>query len=125
MCGYDTGYALDRSVEDDDRILKLAQNEGRTLVTRDERLAKRVDGAILLESLDVTDQLRELRERGFELSLSQPVRCSSCNGRLTLDDGESPDHVPDGKRIWRCENCGKRFWKGSHWESVEQTLAEL
>lgn len=125
MCGYDTAYALDRSVEDDDTILELAQREERTLITRDERLAERRDNAILLESLDVTDQLRELRERGFDLSLSHPVRCSSCNGRLTRTDGESPDHAPDGKRIWRCENCGKRFWKGSHWESVEQTLADL
>ncbi|WP_049971106.1 Mut7-C RNAse domain-containing protein [Haladaptatus cibarius] len=125
MCGYDTAYALDRGVEDDDEILELAQKEGKTLITRDERLSERTENGILLTSLDVTEQLRELDTRGFDLSLSEPSRCSSCNGELVRNDGESPEHAPDGTQIWRCADCGKRFWKGSHWESVERTLADL
>ncbi|WP_266076243.1 Mut7-C RNAse domain-containing protein [Haladaptatus caseinilyticus] len=124
MCGYDTAYALDSGIEDDDEILELARNEGRTLVTRDVRLSERAEDAILLESLAVTDQLRELTEWGFDLSLTVPVRCSSCNGRLIRDD-DSPEHAPDGKRMWRCVDCGKQFWRGSHWASVERTLADL
>ncbi len=125
MCGYDTAYALDRGVEDDDRILELARGEGRTLVTRDEELAARRQDSVLLRSLDVTDQLCELRNCDFDLSLSDPVRCSDCNGQLVRDDGESPEYAPDDEQVWRCEDCKKRFWKGSHWESVERTLEKL
>lgn len=35
MCGHDTVYALDRGVEADDRLLAIAHEEDRTLVTRD------------------------------------------------------------------------------------------
>lgn len=125
MCGYDTAYALDRGVEDDDTILELVDSEGRTLLTRDVRLAERADESLLLESLDVVDQLRELEDRDFDLSLADPGRCSDCNGELVRDDGPPPDHAPVGKTVWRCRNCGKRFWKGSHWESVERTLSSL
>ncbi|WP_423745412.1 Mut7-C RNAse domain-containing protein (plasmid) [Haladaptatus sp. SPP-AMP-3] len=125
MCGYDAAYALDRGVEADDEILELAKAEDRTLVTRDVQLAERADDVLLIESLDVRDQLRELRNDGVGLSLSDPARCSSCNGKLVRDDGPAPDHAPDGKPVWRCRDCGKRFWKGSHWESVERTLSEL
>ncbi|WP_237560459.1 Mut7-C RNAse domain-containing protein, partial [Halolamina rubra] len=48
MCGYDTAYALDRGVEADARIRRLAAAENRTLLTRDEQLAASVDDAILL-----------------------------------------------------------------------------
>jgi uncharacterized protein len=125
MCGYDTAYALDSGVEEDDAILELAESEDRTLVTRDVQLAERAVDSLLVESLDVRDQLRELRNAGVELSLSEPERCSDCNGELVRDDGPTPDHAPDGKRMWRCTDCGKRFWKGSHWESVETTLSGL
>ncbi len=97
MCGYDTAYALDRGVEADDAILELAESEDRTLVTRDVQLAERADDAILIESVDVRDQLRELRNVGVELSLSEPERCSDCNGKLVRDDGPAPDHAPDGQ----------------------------
>ncbi|GAA0252347.1 Mut7-C RNAse domain-containing protein [Haladaptatus pallidirubidus] len=125
MCGYDAASARDRGIEDDDEILKQSQEEDRTLITRDEQLSERAENGVLLTSLDPTDQLRELDARGFDLSLSDPARCSSCNGTLVPERGKSPDHAPDGKRIWRCEDCGKRFWKGSHWESVERTLSDL
>ncbi|WP_458206451.1 DUF5615 family PIN-like protein [Haladaptatus sp. NG-SE-30] len=129
MCGHDAAYALDRGIEDDDLILELAREEGRTLVTRDEALSAQMEDSILIESLDVTDQLRELSALGFDLSLSEPARCSACNGVLMRDDSNRtdsfPDHVPDEQAVWRCRDCGKRFWKGSHWDSIERTLRNL
>ena len=132
FCGYDAAYALDRGVESDDRLLALAAEEGRLLVTRDRELAARVDARedterVLLTERDVLDQLRELRAAGLPVELAdQPRRCGQCNGPVERDDtpiAERPDYVPeDAHPVWQCRNCGQRFWKGSHWVRVAERL---
>ena len=126
MCGYDTAYALDRELESDDAILTCARREGRTLVTRDVSLADATSDAVLLHSLEIEDQLRELVAAGFTLELDEPRRCSRCNGsleRVEVDQGTpsfAPD--PDEKDVWRCRDCGQPYWRGSHWDDVERRL---
>lgn len=128
-CGHDTAYALDRDVEADDRLREIAAEEGRRLLTRDVSLAERTDGALLIESRDVTDQLRELAAAGYELTPTEtPEWCGNCNGNvLPVDpDANRPEYVPDGReRVWRCVDCGQHFWKGSHWEQISETLSAV
>jgi len=131
MCGYDTAYALDehRDTEADDELLAAARAEGRTLLTRDVQLAAQAGAyGFLLESRDVTDQLRELHDAGLALALDdRPTRCGACNGpveRLPADAERAP-HAPDDRPVWACERCGQQFWKGSHWDRVAETLAEI
>ena len=88
MCGYDAAYALDRGVEADDRLQSLAAAEGRVLITRDHELAARTTDAVLLTERDVIDQLRELVNAGYPVSLAaEPTRCGSCNGAVERVDG--------------------------------------
>ncbi|WP_280177944.1 Mut7-C RNAse domain-containing protein [Halorussus marinus] len=128
MAGYDAAYALDRGVEADDALADLADAEGRLLVTRDAELAASADG-LLVESREVIDQLRELSKAGFELALSEPARCSKCNGALVEVDADArtPSYAPEtgARRVWRCPSCGQCFWKGSHWVDVAETLSGL
>jgi uncharacterized protein with PIN domain len=127
MCGYDTAYALDRGIEDDDTTRRLAADEDRTLLTRDEQLAAQAEDSVLLTEREIEDQLRELRDAGVELSLPEkPRRCSVCNGlveRAATD--ETSEHVPAGTETYRCRDCGQWFWRGSHWDDVRETLATL
>lgn len=105
MCGYNAAFALDRGVEADDRLRRLAVVESRRLVTRDTALARRARGddgpsPTLLEAHAVTDQLAQLAAAGYELTLSaRPARCGACNGRLTraddADDADGADSVDD------------------------------
>ncbi|WP_058367186.1 Mut7-C RNAse domain-containing protein [Haloparvum sedimenti] len=147
MCGYDAAYALDRDAEADDRLLDLAAAEDRTLLTRDRQLVERAEArgldAVLLTERDVLDQLRELRAAGVPVDLPEtPTRCGRCNGRLERVpvDADLPDYVPDetasvgsGERrpdgnppgVWRCVDCGRCFWRGSHWDDVAARLADL
>lgn len=129
MCGIDAAYALDRDVEADDELLRIAREEGRTLVTRDRQLAAQADDAILLESKPVTDQLRELRAAGIELALTDPERCAECNAKLERvpAGARTPGYAPDldEQPVWRCPGCDKHFWRGSHWDDVGRTLDEL
>jgi hypothetical protein len=130
MCGHDAAYALDRGVEADDDLLALAREEGRTLLTRDESLAARADDVVLLTEREVTDQLRELRAAGVDVSLpDRPTRCGVCNGALDrVPESETlPDYAPDPAEttVWRCRRCGQYFWEGSHWDDVRRRLDAL
>lgn len=130
MCGYDAAYALDRGIENDDRLQEVAHGEDRRLLTRDVDLAARTPGGLLVESRTIEGQLRELSAAGYDLSLaSKPTRCGSCNGRLRQvgEDEDTPEHAPDPgeQSVWRCDRCGQHFWRGSHWADVEKRLGSL
>ena len=152
MCGYDAAYALDRGIEDDDRLLSLSVGEDRTLITRDRELAARADDALCLTERDVLDQLREVAAAGYPVELAaEPARCGACNGPVArvgadgADEPDPPDYVPDdvGRPVddatavgpddeptdprpaWRCRDCGRWFWKGGHWEDVAARLERV
>jgi uncharacterized protein with PIN domain len=149
MCGHDAAYVLERDVNEeskseskpesnseteadpsDDAIVAWSERSDRTLLTRDVGLAARVDDAVLLSSRDVRDQLRTLYLAGYELTLeAPPSRCSTCNGDLRpVEADESPPaYAPDPAETdcWRCQECGQVFWKGSHWDDVAATLADV
>lgn len=130
LCGYDTAYAGDRGIEDDDRIRRLAAEENRTLLTRDVSLADRTDDSILLTERGIEGQLTELREAGVELTATEvPERCGRCNGPLEAvgETEPTPTYAPDTERTdcWRCRDCGQLFWKGSHYERMKEILGSL
>ncbi|WP_277554264.1 Mut7-C RNAse domain-containing protein [Halobaculum limi] len=128
MCGYDAVYALDEGIEADDAVQRRAAADARRLLTRDRELAASTPGSILLTARDVTDQLRELREAGVDLTLAaRPARCGACNGSVDSlpPDCDRPEYAPDEGPVWRCRDCGQCFWKGSHWDDVAATLADL
>ena len=127
LCGYDAVYAGDRGVEADDRLLELATDEDRVLLTRDVQLAERADRSVLLTEREIEAQLSELRDAGVELDpCDRPTRCGRCNGRLQSvpDDGATPEYAPDSDEMdcWRCRDCGQVFWKGSHWDRMRRLL---
>jgi uncharacterized protein with PIN domain len=127
LCGYDAAYAGDRGIEADDRILDIATEESRTLLTRDVSLAGQAEQSILLTKRNVEDQLDELRAAGVKLTVAEtPKRCGRCNGPLVaVEASEStPEYAPNPAETdcWRCRDCGQLFWKGSHWKRMKETL---
>ncbi|OAQ52582.1 hypothetical protein HTG_13235 [Natrinema mahii] len=130
MCNHDTAYAGDRGLEADDDLLAVARDEGRTVVTRDVDVAARADESILLEAREVEAQLAELDAAGVDLTLADdPAFCGRCNGPLESVDptGSTPEYAPDptADETWVCRDCGQHFWRGSHWDRVEATLARV
>jgi uncharacterized protein with PIN domain len=128
-CGYDAAYAGERGIEADDRLLELAADENRVLLTCDAQLADRATESILLAGRAIDAQLAELRAAGVELEpADRPSRCGDCNGRLAPVPGSdpTPEYAPDPAETdcWRCRDCGQVFWRGSHWDRMAETLAE-
>lgn len=127
ICGYDAATVADRDVGNDEAIREVAHGEGRTLLSRDVSLVAGSPDAVLLNEHDIRDQLAALRTAGFELTIADPpTRCGRCNGVLEpVPAGTTrPAYAPSPAEFdcWRCTDCGQFFWKGSHWDRVNETL---
>jgi uncharacterized protein with PIN domain len=129
IMGYDTTYEKDM---EDSEILRLAEAEGRILLTRDKDLVRRARGkGLYIESDNLSEQLRQVFE-SFGLKMDETLtRCTVCNGDLeTVGPIEVRDVVPFGAlenndEFYRCKRCGKIYWKGSHWDNILDRLGTI
>lgn len=129
LMGYDTAFWRNGS---DLALIEQARAEGRLIVTRDRQLAgRRGVRAILVISETLDEQLAEVRA-GLA-GMPEPLwgtRCSECNGELDdLPHETARDLVPP--YVWhtqltfrRCPDCGRVYWKGTHWAGMQARLAE-
>lgn len=127
ILGYDTLYdpALD-----DDRLVRIARAENRVLLTRDQKLAGRRGVQVLLvadETLE--DQIRQVLSDLQLVPDQRFSRCPVCNGALEMADRDVvrdrvPSYVAQTHRVFRhCPGCGRIYWRGTHWQRMEQNLA--
>jgi hypothetical protein len=127
LAGYDAAYWRDGS---DDALVARARAEGRLIVTRDRQLAGRRGVCALLVAAETLDaQIAEVRTalRGAPHPFT---RCPECNAVLVdLPRHAARDRVPP--YVWHtqvefrsCPDCGRAYWKGTHWPAVQARLEE-
>ncbi len=131
MLGFDTLYPEDYR---DEELARIASEEDRILLSRDRGLLKRriVRRGYAVRADDPWDQLAEVIER-YDLydAIGHAQRCASCNGSLeAVDKAEVFDQLPAKTRehydeFQRCTVCGKLYWRGSHYEQIDQFVAKL
>jgi uncharacterized protein with PIN domain len=101
------------------------------LLTRDRGLLKRsiVTHGIYLHSDQPDEQLKEVVGRLDLDEMLRPFsRCGLCNGLLQSVPKETvEDDVPARTfqyvhEYYRCDQCGKVFWKGTHWPRLKQII---
>ncbi len=130
LLGFDARYAHHGS---DREIIHAARAEGRIILTRDRGLlrVREVTHAYCVRSADPHEQAREIVTR-FDLgSQVQPFRrCMACNGLIhAATRDEVLDRLPPLTRLHyqefhRCADCGRVYWKGSHYEAMRASLRE-
>jgi uncharacterized protein with PIN domain len=114
-------------------LLLDAENAGRTAVTTATRsLDRRGTPPIILRSATTAERIAELFDRiGEAPELAPFTRCLECNVPLEeITPGEAAGHVPpriarDFKEFQRCGECGRIFWKGSHYEAMERQVEAI
>jgi len=125
IIGQDTLYLRD---VDDDEIIEVASAEGRFLLTRDKDLHRRYPYSLYIDENDLERQLSKVI---VSLGLSvdcEKGRCTLCNGELQSVEKEDVEgSVPDFTLrnhdvFYRCRDCGKIYWKGTHWEKIRNGL---
>lgn len=132
MLGYDTVYYRG---EDAYPLIKLAREEGRVVLTRNTKLFPKIpeDRIIRITEDRPSLQVTELIQRGY-VSLDEGnlfSRCLLCN--VPLDDipqqeveGKVPDFIfYQQKEFFRCPQCLRIYWPGSHQENMKRKIDEL
>ena len=133
ILGFDVHFA--DMIENDDEIIERAKREGRVILTRDKYLVQRAKKenicAVEIKSTDLDEQIRAV-------TLKYPIdedkilsRCSVCNNILVkIDKKEVKGKVPDRvynrhDEFWYCENCGRIYWKGTHWDNMKSRIEKV
>lgn len=128
LLGYDTAFFGEGP---DDELRELYRKEGRILLTRDTDFEGEQQ-VFLLQSDSWREQLKHVvsafsldtRSRRYSL-------CADCNVQLrqvptSHHNEQVPDWVVDQDApVWRCPECEKIFWGGSHLKRMENEFSSL
>ena len=114
----------------DSKLIRLAQSEGRILLTRDRDLSAKTlwEAVVPIEATDYTQQLKELRKK-LKLPRGRLFsRCLECNELIQpISKAEVQNRVPEEvfrfyKEFYTCPRCKKVFWRGTHVRNSEARL---
>ncbi|MGB3312275.1 MAG: Mut7-C RNAse domain-containing protein [Nodosilinea sp.] len=131
LLGFDTLY---RNDYEDEELAYISSQQQRILLTQDRGLLKRsiVTHGYIVRSHAPEQQVKELLDR-FDLhqTVAPLQRCPRCNGELTaVDKAEIGDRIPPLTRLHydefaRCQSCGQIYWKGAHYDRIQQLVARV
>ena len=131
ILGFD---ALFFSKIEDDELLTIARKEGRILLTKDTGLiqqAKDVE-TLFLESEEWQDQVQQVLEH-FNLreKVNPHTRCIDCNMVLKNLPKKNAKNLVSAfvfdkaDSFALCPNCGRVFWRGTHFKDMEAKIQEI
>jgi uncharacterized protein with PIN domain len=131
ILGFDTLFF---SRIEDDKLLRVAEQDERVLLTRDTGLYQRASHiqALFIESEDWRKQMDQVLDT-FELrKKTRPYsRCIECNQtlkKISKDKAKNlvtPFIYETAEGFALCPLCSRIFWKGTHQQDMEFTIEEL
>ncbi|OPL18078.1 MAG: hypothetical protein AVO35_07830 [Candidatus Aegiribacteria sp. MLS_C] len=131
LLGFDVAFPGDVP---DDELARISSEENRILLTRDTMLLKRntVTHGCYLHSQDPEEQAAEILDRlDLRGSVRPFSRCLDCGAELKPASKESVLHLlePLTRKYYDefsvCTECGKVYWKGSHYGPLLELLNRL
>ena len=126
LLGFDVLFS---NVYADDEIVAISEAQGRIVLTRDRRLlyAKAVTHGTWVRSVWPRRQVDEVVRRFDLAGLIRPFsRCAGCNGRIepvakdAVADRLEPKTKKYYEKFYRCPDCGKIYWEGSHVDKLRE-----
>jgi hypothetical protein len=126
--GFDALYPEEH---DDAYLAEISAREGRVMLSRDRGLLKRnaITYGYYVRATEPRQQVIEVLRRYDLFEEIEPFRrCVNCNGRLVpVAKSEIADRLqPDTRRYYDefrlCEACSRIYWKGSHYERMQQFI---
>lgn len=131
MLGFDALYRNDYG---DHELAALSAGERRILLTRDAGLLKHgvITHGYWVRETDARRQLVEVVRR-FDLAgrIEPFSRCLRCNQLLApapqeaVEGGVPPAARRRYREFWRCRQCGRFYWQGSHYRRMKAWIGAL
>lgn len=119
---------------EDDELLTIARKDGRILLTKDTGLIQKAKDVktLFLESEEWQDQVQQVLEH-FDLrdKANPHTRCIDCNVKLkNLPKKNAKNLVSTfvfdkADSFALCPNCGRVFWRGTHFKDMEAKIQEI
>lgn len=129
MLGFDTVYANSFT---NPQLLQIAGEQNRTLLSRNKTFKKEPVSFLHIASENTENQLRQVLNHFYLIHQIKPfTRCLVCNGELVMIPKEKvlneleKNTATYYQDFWRCNHCGKIYWKGSHYERMTQFLQKI
>jgi len=131
--GFDATFA---GPEDDGAIVRTAIAEGRTVVTKDRKMAERkvvANGTlplVLITGDRVDRQVAEIVEAVSVSDSGMFSRCLRCNVELvpvakeSVEDLVPPYVYAHHEEFSHCPSCCRVYWHGTHWDHMRSMVAE-
>lgn len=128
MLGFNTAYSSDW---DDDRIIEISLEQKRIILTRDIGILKqrRVSHGYWVRRSEPLDQVQEVLDALDLSSQLRPfTRCMECNGDIhAVGKDEVKPHIARDivdrfDAFWRCGECRKIYWQGSHYKRMQERI---
>jgi len=136
LTGHDTLYS---SKMPDDDLLRIANEEGRILLTSDAILARRgkemnievmlVRGSVDEEVASVFSEYKIKPEADPSTS-----RCTKCNGELIHIGEDEKEQIRNlvyektfnyYNEFWLCKYCKSVFFRGGQWKNIDDYMARI
>jgi uncharacterized protein with PIN domain len=130
LLGFDSTYRNDHSPNE---LLQLGQEENRMLLSRNSSFEKNMGvNSLTIKSEYPLQQLRQVIDHFNLRNQFHPFsRCIVCNGILEPVAKESilplleKNTAQYFNEFWRCNQCEKIYWKGSHYERMLKTITDI
>ncbi len=129
--GLDTTLAVESAT--DAQILRVAIDEGRWLLTADRKITehKAAKGRVIQLPFGALDLQAAVLSGRFDIDWLNLAftRCLMDNTPLQPATPEHALQVPEDARepqneLLACPNCGRVYWRGSHYKRMRRKLAE-
>ncbi len=135
IAGFDTLFFRDI---DDNRLVRIALDEKRVLLTRDTHILERRVAAsgrlkvLLIEDDNAKKQLRQVvTALNLAIEARPFTRCLQCNEPLLPREKDDvrelvPPYVfRTQEQYMQCPTCQRVYWRGTHWEKMNRELVEI
>jgi uncharacterized protein with PIN domain len=126
LLGLDTMYYRNTNGK---TIIHHSRKEGRRILTRSKILADKYNDVILIKSEHIMDQLKQITNL---VDIESPFsRCPVCNTETkdvkkeNIKEDVPPYVFEIHNDFKRCPECGRVFWKGTHYKEIEKVINEI
>jgi uncharacterized protein with PIN domain len=135
IIGYDATLFTD---EDDGKMIRIALNENRVILTKDSQIMKRrlvTSGKIKAVFIKGDNPKTQLQQIASSLDLNYQFKpfsvCLECNQNLIERCKNEvsnlvPPHVLETQsQYMECPSCHRIFWRGTHWQAMSKELEKF